>query len=100
MCGRSRMSLSRRDVALAAGLPEKQWQAAEKYAPCENVHPGLPLPVIRMNESNEPVLHTMRWGLVPSSTKKSTAVEDLDYFRMFNARLLPYLAYLCDPIVI
>jgi putative SOS response-associated peptidase YedK len=80
------MTLPSGDVALAAGVSPKGWLSAEAHEPNENLHPGQHVPVIRMNDSNEPVLHTMRWGLVPEFTKKSTDVHDLDFFRMFNAR--------------
>jgi putative SOS response-associated peptidase YedK len=39
-----------------------------------------------MDDSNHPALHSMRWGLVPCSTKKSATVAELDFFRMFNCR--------------
>ncbi|XP_077251696.1 embryonic stem cell-specific 5-hydroxymethylcytosine-binding protein isoform X2 [Tasmannia lanceolata] len=48
---------------------------------------GSYLPVVRKAEGSSPeggaVLHCMKWGLIPSFTKKT---EKLDHFRMFNAR--------------
>lgn len=44
------------------------------------------MPIVRYNReenSKDPVVHCMKWGLVPSFTKKS---EQRDHFRMFNAR--------------
>lgn len=44
------------------------------------------MPVVRhdrASDASEPIVHCMRWGLVPSFTKKS---ERPDFYRMFNAR--------------
>jgi hypothetical protein len=53
------------------------------YHPSYNVAPGAQMPVVRYDSkdktSKELVVHCMRWGLVPSFTKKT---EKPDYYRM------------------
>ncbi len=53
------------------------------YHPSYNVAPGAHMPVVRYDSkdkaSKEPVVHCMRWGLVPSFTKKT---EKPDYYQM------------------
>ncbi|KAF3780551.1 Embryonic stem cell-specific 5-hydroxymethylcytosine-binding protein [Nymphaea thermarum] len=55
------------------------------YHPSYNVSPGTYLPVVRKERgaNSEPVVHCMKWGLIPSFTKKT---EKPDHFKMFNAR--------------
>ncbi|KAL3622384.1 hypothetical protein CASFOL_033795 [Castilleja foliolosa] len=56
------------------------------YRPSYNVAPGFNVPVVRSDDegdTNGVVLHCMKWGLIPSFTKKT---EKIDHFRMFNAR--------------
>lgn len=46
--------------------------------------PGAHMPVVRHDgtgDAREPVVHCMRWGLVPSFTKKS---EKPDFYRMVS----------------
>jgi hypothetical protein len=54
-----------------------------RYHPSYNVAPGAHMPVVHYDSkdkaSKEPVVHCMRWGLVPSFTKKT---EKPDYYRM------------------
>ena len=112
MCGRARVSMSAAAVARAAGVPQERWVDAEAYAPRYNAAPGCVLPVLRLAApaaadgaateateqfaSDAPVeatdapdaprerqLQSMRWGLIPSWTKRD---ETPDYYRMFNAR--------------
>lgn len=57
-----------------------------RYRPSYNVSPGFSVPVVRReDEPNDEgdVLHCMKWGLVPSFTKKT---EKPDHYKMFNAR--------------
>ncbi|CAM9738687.1 unnamed protein product, partial [Hapterophycus canaliculatus] len=49
----------------------------------ENAHPGNATPIAYITSTGGSALRTMRWGLVPSFTKKG---EKPDFFRMFNAR--------------
>uniref|UniRef100_A0A0C9RQI2 TSA: Wollemia nobilis Ref_Wollemi_Transcript_25098_1227 transcribed RNA sequence n=1 Tax=Wollemia nobilis TaxID=56998 RepID=A0A0C9RQI2_9CONI len=87
MCGRTRCTLRVDDVSRACGfqnsLPTRD---SERYRPSYNVSPGSYMPVVckeDMRNGREPHVHCMKWGLVPSFTKKN---EKPDHFRMFNAR--------------
>ncbi|OAY79647.1 putative SOS response-associated peptidase YoaM, partial [Ananas comosus] len=56
------------------------------YRPSYNVSPGACLPVVRkaaVGEEAAPAIHCMKWGLVPSFTKKT---DKPDHYKMFNAR--------------
>lgn len=56
----------------------------DRYRPSYNVAPGSNLPVVRRDDDGEGfVLHCMKWGLIPSFTKKN---EKPDFYKMFNAR--------------
>lgn len=52
-----------------------------RYHPSFNVSPGSYLPVVRKegNAGKGAVIHCMKWGLIPSFTKKN---EKPDHFRM------------------
>lgn len=52
-----------------------------RYHPSFNVSPGSYLPVVRKedNVGKGAVIHCMKWGLIPSFTKKT---EKPDHFRM------------------
>lgn len=53
-----------------------------RYRPSYNVSPGANLPVVRRGggtEGEEAIVHCMKWGLVPSFTKKS---EKPDHYKM------------------
>ena len=53
-----------------------------RYRPSYNVSPGANLPVFRRGdgtEGEEAIVHCMKWGLVPSFTKKS---EKPDHYKM------------------
>ncbi|CAK9859854.1 unnamed protein product [Sphagnum jensenii] len=88
MCGRARCTLRVDAVASACGFQAPLRSInSDRYHPSYNVAPGAHMPVVHYDSkdkaSKEPVVHCMRWGLVPSFTKKS---EKPDYYRMFNAR--------------
>ncbi|XP_020107071.1 uncharacterized protein LOC109723198 isoform X2 [Ananas comosus] len=92
MCGRVRCTLHVHQVARACGLtsgddasslPARQM---DRYRPSYNVSPGACLPVVRkaaVGEEAAPAIHCMKWGLVPSFTKKT---DKPDHYKMFNAR--------------
>lgn len=89
MCGRARCTLNPDQVARACGfatsIPTHQ---IDRYRPSYNVSPGAYLPVVlleRMTGEAEasPSICCMKWGLVPSFTKKT---EKPDHYKMFNAR--------------
>ncbi|XP_020526574.1 uncharacterized protein LOC18440126 isoform X1 [Amborella trichopoda] len=56
-----------------------------RYRLSYNIAPGAYLPVLRKEQESKHgyVVHCMKWGLVPSFTKKT---EKPDHFKMFNAR--------------
>ncbi|MED6163536.1 hypothetical protein PIB30_080900 [Stylosanthes scabra] len=88
MCGRARCSLRGDDVPRACHrtLPPTRSLHMERYRPSYNVSPGFNLPVVRREDacdSDGYVLHCMKWGLIPSFTKKT---EKPDHYKMFNAR--------------
>ncbi|KAG0607604.1 hypothetical protein M758_8G041900 [Ceratodon purpureus] len=87
MCGRARCTVRVDSVGAACGFRAPLRAVnADRYQPSYNVAPGAHMPVVRHDgagDAKEPVVHCMRWGLVPSFTKKS---ERPDFFRMFNAR--------------
>lgn len=87
MCGRARCTLRAEDVHRACGFQcPLSTIDTERYRPSYNVSPGSYMPVVRKENTGndrQPVVHCMKWGLVPSFTKKN---EKPDHFRMFNAR--------------
>ncbi|XP_019223406.1 PREDICTED: uncharacterized protein LOC109205179 [Nicotiana attenuata] len=88
MCGRARCTLRADDFPRACQLDGRRVRHVDmnRYRPSYNVSPGFNVPVVRReDESNDEgvVLHCMKWGLVPSFTKKT---EKSDHYRMFNAR--------------
>lgn len=88
MCGRARCSLRPDDIPRACHLNGRRVRHVDmnRYRPSYNVSPGFSVPVVRReDEANDEgaVLHCMKWGLVPSFTKKT---EKPDHYRMFNAR--------------
>ncbi|CAI0559732.1 unnamed protein product [Linum tenue] len=88
MCGRTRCTLGAADVPRAChrtGAPS-QMIDVDRYRPSYNVGPGWNMPVVRRDVASDGdgyAVHCMKWGLVPSFTKKN---EKPDFFRMFNAR--------------
>ncbi|KAK4374824.1 hypothetical protein RND71_005501 [Anisodus tanguticus] len=88
MCGRARCTLRPDDFSRACHLNGRPLRHLDmnRYRPAYNVSPGFNVPVVRREfEPNDEgaVLHCMKWGLVPSFTKKT---EKTDHYRMFNAR--------------
>lgn len=94
MCGRTRCTKTPQQVAQYCGNLSPQTAASvpthqiDRYRPSYNVAPGAYLPVFRVRKPSSegeagPVVHCMKWGLVPSFTKKD---EKPDHYRMFNAR--------------
>ncbi|XP_008811415.1 abasic site processing protein YoqW isoform X2 [Phoenix dactylifera] len=98
MCGRARCTLNPGQVAQACRLADGGGDASsiptlqmDRYRPSYNVSPGAYLPVVAARKEAKgsgegreaPVIHCMKWGLVPSFTKKT---EKPDHFKMFNAR--------------
>ncbi|KAL6209030.1 hypothetical protein ACLB2K_019973 [Fragaria x ananassa] len=61
----------------------------DRYQPRYNVSPGANLPVVRREDGADGedgvVLHCMKWGLIPSFTKKT---EKPDHYRMDGRPLL------------
>ncbi|KAL9420010.1 hypothetical protein AB3S75_037723 [Citrus x aurantiifolia] len=86
MCGRARCTLRADDVPRAChrtGSPARTLNM-DRHRPSYNVAPGWNLPVVRRDDDGEGfVLHCMKWGLIPSFTKKN---EKPDFYKMFNAR--------------
>ncbi|KAG6535456.1 hypothetical protein ZIOFF_000429 [Zingiber officinale] len=89
MCGRTRCTLNPDRVARACGfaasIPTRQ---IDRYRPSYNVSPGAYLPVLLLERTTgeaeaSPSICCMKWGLVPSFTKKT---EKPDHYKMFNAR--------------
>ncbi|KAL3649262.1 hypothetical protein CASFOL_005665 [Castilleja foliolosa] len=89
MCGRARCTLRPDDYSRACHLNNARsirHLNMDRYRPSYNVAPGFNVPVVRPDDegdTNGVVLHCMKWGLIPSFTKKT---EKIDHFRMFNAR--------------
>ncbi|XP_022758778.1 uncharacterized protein LOC111305469 [Durio zibethinus] len=88
MCGRARCTLRADDILIASHRndgPVRQVNM-DRYRPSYNVGPGMNLPVVRRDDgsnSDGVVLHCMKWGLIPSFTKKT---DKPDFYKMFNAR--------------
>ncbi|CAA6659839.1 unnamed protein product [Spirodela intermedia] len=75
MCGRGRCTLRPEEVARACCVGN-----LTPYRPSYNVSPGQGE---EGGGESSPVLVCMKWGLVPSFTKKT---DKPDHYRMFNAR--------------
>lgn len=101
MCGRARCAAAPAAVANALGVPMQNWRDAAKYKPTNNCCPGKYTPVLYRGKDGERKvrslfvtgagacpdtavqIRSMRWGLVPSFTKKDGKA---DFWRMFNCR--------------
>ncbi|XP_012466069.1 uncharacterized protein LOC105784693 isoform X1 [Gossypium raimondii] len=90
MCGRARCTLRADDIPRACHRNDGPIRHVnmDRYRPSYNVGPGMNFPVVRRDDGSNTdgagiVLHCMKWGLIPSFTKKS---DKPDFFKMFNAR--------------
>lgn len=88
MCGRCRCSLRPDDIPRSCNTGSRpvRFVDTDRYRPAYNVSPGSNLPVVRRAlgaDGEEVVVQCMKWGLIPSFTKKT---EKPDHYRMFNAR--------------
>nr|GMD15686.1 embryonic stem cell-specific 5-hydroxymethylcytosine-binding protein [Ipomoea batatas] len=88
MCGRTRCSLRVDDFPRACHLSGRRVRHLnmDRYRPSYNVSPGFNVPVVRSEDdpnNDGAVIHCMKWGLIPSFTKKN---EKPDHYKMFNAR--------------
>lgn len=81
MCGRARCALAPEQITSHAGT--STWEGRDLYRPSHNASPGTHLPVIHLDKAGQPIIQSMRWGLVPSFTKPT---DRPDFWRMFNAR--------------
>lgn len=96
MCGRARCTVRPDVISAACGINNGFTSTVQmdRYRPRYNVSPGSYMPVVRRGSGSDGqtqgdakgqghVLHCMKWGLIPSFTKKT---EKPDHYRMFNAR--------------
>ncbi|KAF7845629.1 UPF0361 protein DC12 isogeny [Senna tora] len=86
MCGRARCTLRPDDFPRACHYNNVSVRSVNMDQPSYNVSPGFDVPVVRREDasnSNGCIVHCMKWGLIPSFTKKT---EKPDYYKMFNAR--------------
>ncbi|XP_071689366.1 uncharacterized protein [Rutidosis leptorrhynchoides] len=88
MCGRCRCSIRPDDIPRSCNVGNRpvRFVDTDRYRPAYNVSPGSNVPVVRQDvgpDGQGIVVQCMKWGLIPSFTKKT---EKPDYYRMFNAR--------------
>ncbi|GJX27736.1 embryonic stem cell-specific 5-hydroxymethylcytosine-binding protein [Tanacetum coccineum] len=88
MCGRCRCSIRADDIPRSCNVANRplRFVDTDRYRPAYNVAPGSNVPVVRRDagpDGQGAVVQCMKWGLIPSFTKKN---EKPDYYRMFNAR--------------
>lgn len=88
MCGRARCTLRADDIPRACHVTGRPLRSinTDRYRPSYNVAPGRDIPVVRREDGSYGdgvVLQSMKWGLIPSFTKKT---EKPDHYKMFNAR--------------
>ncbi|XP_027160622.1 embryonic stem cell-specific 5-hydroxymethylcytosine-binding protein [Coffea eugenioides] len=97
MCGRARCTLRPDDIPRACHLNGRRIRHVDmnRCRPAYNASPGFNLPVVRREDGQGgdgvgqaqleqgAVVQCMKWGLIPSFTKKT---EKPDHFKMFNAR--------------
>ncbi|XP_076886076.1 uncharacterized protein LOC143535818 isoform X1 [Bidens hawaiensis] len=88
MCGRCRCSIRPDDIPRSCNIGNRpvRFIDTDRYRPAYNVSPGSNIPVVRRDteaDGQGAVVQCMKWGLIPSFTKKT---EKPDYYRMFNAR--------------
>ncbi|RZC00199.1 hypothetical protein D0Y65_022525 [Glycine soja] len=88
MCGRARCTLRADDVPRACHRSTSPTRTLhiDRYRPAYNVSPGFDVPVVRRDDASGGegyVLQCMKWGLIPSFTKKT---EKPDHYRMGKGR--------------
>lgn len=94
MCGRARCTLRADDIPRACHRNTATVRSVnmDRYRPSYNASPGSNLAVVRRDDAASGAgasggdgyaIHCMKWGLIPSFTKKS---EKPDFYKMFNAR--------------
>ncbi|KAL6271099.1 hypothetical protein ACE6H2_028010 [Prunus campanulata] len=88
MCGRARCTLRADDIPRACHRSHGPVRTVnmDRFRPLFNASPGSNLPVVRREDGADGdgvVVHCMKWGLIPSFTKKT---EKPDHYKMFNAR--------------
>ncbi|KAF4367570.1 uncharacterized protein LOC115712155 [Cannabis sativa] len=87
MCGRARCTMRADDIPRACRRNDGPVRTLhiDRYRPSYNVSPGSNIPVIRREDGSDGgvVLQCMKWGLIPSFTKKT---DKPDHYKMFNAR--------------
>ncbi|XP_020425226.1 uncharacterized protein LOC18766273 isoform X1 [Prunus persica] len=88
MCGRARCTLRADDIPRACHRSHGPVRTVnmDRFRPLFNASPGSNLPVVRREDGGDGdgvVVHCMKWGLIPSFTKKT---EKPDHYKMFNAR--------------
>lgn len=119
MCGRGRCTLRPEEVARACCVGELDTGDVasvdvDKYRPSYNVSPGAYLPVVAKRREKKaggeegegessPVLLCMKWGLVPSFTKKTDKPDhyrmvrcsrhSLCFFFSLHSLLVPFLCF-------
>ncbi|KAI1317545.1 hypothetical protein EDD11_008239 [Mortierella claussenii] len=90
MCGRTAQGLAPAQIRqqLDKTLPSKpadSWIGEEKYRTSYNVAPTRYQPVVRFDaQTNTYVVHLMRWGLIPKSTKSMPDYSSV--LKSINAR--------------
>ncbi|KAK3004664.1 hypothetical protein RJ639_018281 [Escallonia herrerae] len=88
MCGRTRCTIRPDDIPRACHVTGRPLRSVDmdRYRPAYNASPGYNLPVVRRDggaDGQGVVVQCMKWGLIPSFTKKT---EKPDHYKMFNAR--------------
>ncbi|CAN0196086.1 unnamed protein product, partial [Laminaria digitata] len=79
-----RQTVAPQALASAVGFnPNVPLRRANQYRRSENAHPGNATPIAYKTTRGGDALRSMRWGLIPSFTKRG---EKPNFFRMFNAR--------------
>ncbi|KAL6075476.1 Muscle M-line assembly protein unc-89 [Balamuthia mandrillaris] len=82
MCGRTACTLAPEEIQAQTGA--KSFEEQGKYRPSYNVSPHTFQPVLIWDEEGQcPIIKMMRWGLVPSWSKKG---DDQQHLRTINAR--------------
>ncbi|KAG0169147.1 hypothetical protein DFQ30_003902, partial [Apophysomyces sp. BC1015] len=56
----------------------EKWQDEEKFYPSYNLAPRRWVPVLRMNDQDEVIIQTMRWGFIPFWAKQTPDVQPIN----------------------